>query len=148
MGILQNLGTIFGANALKKSNLPNLYSNIGRLPLFQRCKTILELCPYLGWFLYGSFKLRTAWISTNFQYTRGIIYHTQYCGKAREWRHHIFILDGDIEKAYDSCEHKHVVGDLLAKNCPRDLTAAMARGWVGQVKFKLGGDYHQTCSQK
>ena len=38
--------------------------------------------------------------------------------KAREWRDHIFMLDGDIEKAYDNCEHKYVISGLLAKNAP------------------------------
>ena len=59
--------------------------------------------------------------------------------KAKEWKHHIFIGDGAISKAYDNTERNRVVEGLLRKSCPRDLLAAIARGWRNKVKFKLGG---------
>ena len=42
-------------------------------------------------------------------------------------------------KLYDNTEHNRVVEGLLKKGCPRDLLAAMARGWRNKVRFKLGG---------
>ena len=57
--------------------------------------------------------------------------------KSREWQEYIFIGDGDIAKAYDNTTHSTTIQGLIRKQCPRDLTAAMARWWKSRVRFKL-----------
>ena len=58
---------------------------------------------------------------------------------AKEWQEHIYVGDGDMEKAYDNTEHAHIINALIADGCPKELVASMARGWRSRVKFKIGG---------
>ena len=68
--------------------------------------------------------------------------------KAKEWQEHIFIGDGDVEKAYDNTEHKRIINALIADGCPKGLVASMARGWRSRVKFKIGGHIRGEISTK
>ena len=50
--------------------------------------------------------------------------------KALEWRIPVFVLDGDIHKAYDFTRHTTVIDALEAKKTPRILTA----GWIREFR--------------
>ena len=60
--------------------------------------------------------------------------------KALEWNIHIFIIDGDIQKAYDFTKHSVAIRGLLAAECPQIYVAASAREWRGiGTRIKCGG---------
>ena len=47
--------------------------------------------------------------------------------KSIEWQIPIWVLDGDIKKAYDFARHSVILKALLSHRCPRILAAAMIR---------------------
>lgn len=47
--------------------------------------------------------------------------------KSIEWALKIWILDGDIAKAYDNTRHSEVLTSILEAGCPKVLAAAWAR---------------------
>ena len=63
--------------------------------------------------------------------------------KAKEWQEHIYVGDGDVEKAYDNTEHAHIINALIADGCPKESVASMAGGWRSRVKFKIRGLYYR-----
>ena len=50
--------------------------------------------------------------------------------KACEWDSNVFILDGDLHKAYDKTKHKCIISALRQKGVPRVIIAA----WVREVR--------------
>ena len=51
----------------------------------------------------------------------------------------IWILDGDIAKAYDNTRHSEVLTSILEAGCPKVLAAAWAREFSSMgVRMKLG----------
>jgi hypothetical protein len=56
-----------------------------------------------------------------------------------EWRTHVFILDGDISKAYDFTQHDKVCNALLSKGMEKILVAAIMREILNKTcKLRLG----------
>ncbi len=56
-----------------------------------------------------------------------------------EWALPIWILDGDIRKAYDFTKHRHILEALLKQDCPKEVAGA----WIREqrrtrVRLKLG----------
>jgi hypothetical protein len=47
--------------------------------------------------------------------------------KAREWRDSLYVLDGDIHKAYDNFEYELAIKGLRSKGVHRMLIAALMR---------------------
>ena len=47
--------------------------------------------------------------------------------KAIEWNIPVFVLAGEIHKAYDNTRHFHIVASLQEKGVPRILVAAWMR---------------------
>lgn len=50
--------------------------------------------------------------------------------RAEEWQEHLFIVDGDIEKAYDKTDHNGLIKSLTLKGVPRPAIAA----WVREIR--------------
>jgi hypothetical protein len=58
---------------------------------------------------------------------------------AIEWRIHVFILDGDISRAYDYSQHDKVSEALVKRGAHHLLVAAIMREVTGRTcKLKLG----------
>ena len=56
-----------------------------------------------------------------------------------EWNIPIWILDGDIQKAYDNTRHNCILGAILDAGCPHILAAAWLRECGSMsIKMKLG----------
>ena len=70
---------------------------------------------------------------TNFAFRPGFQAHEpiaiirKQIEKALEWEQPLFILDGDVRKAYDSLEYWLAIKGLRAKGVPKILVAAMLR---------------------
>eukprot|EP00973_Karenia_brevis_P033787 4661429-Karenia_brevis.AAC.1 len=61
--------------------------------------------------------------------------------KANEWQVHLFVLDGDVHKAYDFTRHEVCIRSLRKKHVPDILVAA----WMREVRrsrsiFRLSRD--------
>ena len=55
-----------------------------------------------------------------------------------EWAVNIWVIDGDIQKAYDYTRHNQVLNSLLSHGCPDVVAAAWTREFRNlKVKLKL-----------
>ena len=62
---------------------------------------------------------------------------------ANEWRIHVFVLDGDIQKAYDNTRHPIIAESLDSKDLDRILSAAILREVAGpQVTLQIAPCVH------
>eukprot|EP00973_Karenia_brevis_P056106 7802722-Karenia_brevis.AAC.1 len=74
----------------------------------------------------------------NYQAHEAIWILRTLCEKANEWQRHLYVLDGDLYKAYDLVRHAVVVKGLRRKRVPDVLVAA----WLREIRrsrsvFKL-----------
>eukprot|EP00973_Karenia_brevis_P005186 712462-Karenia_brevis.AAC.1 len=62
--------------------------------------------------------------------------------KSCEWDIPVWIIDGDVHKAYDSLEYVHALNGLVHHHCPKILASALAREWKHQrfLKLKFGSE--------
>ncbi|CAK0838559.1 unnamed protein product, partial [Prorocentrum cordatum] len=65
--------------------------------------------------------------------------------KASEWNRPIFIMDGDIEAAFDRVSHRLVEETLRRRAVPRPVALAINRGLKASAVIKMGSIQTQTA---
>ena len=120
-------GTICMPNLLQKYSIQRTSSNLGPLRLFQYCKNcykcLFDLArPHITHIAGVQFAF------IRLHQTHEVIYILRpLIEKSIEWGGQLWVVDGDIHKAYDNTHYNFALDGLLQHECLRFFAAAFAR---------------------